>query len=102
MDVSISWATLDVESPDVVVSWAEFDTRAVVVDVAVSWAQFDVAVPVAPIQKPKPPPVYAPGVSLSSYYDDANKQYNIPIDVDPDDEDDIIATILIQLAHHVL
>jgi hypothetical protein len=47
-------------------------------------------------------PVYSPGVLLSSYYDDVNKKYDIPVDVDLDDEDDIIATILIQLAYHVL
>jgi hypothetical protein len=103
-DVGISWASFDAAAGakpiDTAVSWAEFDTHAAQVDVVVSWAQFDVAVP--PTGKPKPPPVYAPGILLSSYYDDAKKQYNIPIDVDLDEEDDIIATILIELAHHVL
>jgi hypothetical protein len=48
------------------------------------------------------PAVYSPGRLLSSYYDDVNKKYEIPVDVDLDEEDDVIITILIKLARHVL
>ena len=102
MGVQVSWAEFDATATPVTVSWAEFDTKATNVDVVVSWAEFDVGVPAAP-NKPKTwPPVYAPGVRLDSYYNYSNKQYEIPVDVDLDEEDDIIATILIELAQYVL
>jgi hypothetical protein len=115
MDVRIGWAALDAQAAqvDVRIGWAEFDAQADAMDVRIGWAQFDVAAaPFAvcvgwaeldarsPTADPVPP--YGAGGGVSRYHSYAQNQYDIPVDVDPDEEEQIIVTIMMEIAAHAL
>lgn len=120
MQVRVSWVSLDVEdAPAVSVAWAEFDTLAKPVSVEVGWAEFDTqAKPVQVqvgwaefdvsakqpdrIEKPHKPPLYAPGLGVGQYYNDASQKYSIPVDADETEEEEIIIAILLEIAAHAI
>lgn len=99
MAIFVGWAELDTRarSSHVAVGWTELDVLARPLHVAIGWAELDMrATSTAPV------PPFAPGGGVARYHAHASKQYNIPLDVDGDDEEEIITAILMEIAAHVL
>lgn len=99
MDVRIGWARLDAQAAplDVRIGWAQVDVAAAPFAVCVGWAELDARSPTA-----DPVPPYGAGGGVSRYHSYALQQYEIPVDVDPDEEEQIILTIMMEIAAHVL
>lgn len=104
MDVRVGFAEFDALAPqvNVQVAWAEFDTRAVTASVVVSWAEFDVRSQLAQARPAQRPPVYNPGMNLAQFFNDSQNKYTIPVNFDPEEEEEAVAAILIEIATYVL
>lgn len=79
------------------IGWAEFDNKAKLDSVRIGWAEFDVRSP-----SDKPVPTYAPGGGVARYHSRSTKKYLIPVEALPDEEEEIIIAILMEIAAHVL
>lgn len=99
MLVQVGWAEFDtLAAPvSVQVGWAEFDARAQLASVQVSWAEFDARSP-----DNKPVPRFAPGGGVARYHSNATKKYSVPVEALPDEEEEIIIAILMEIAAHVI
>lgn len=93
MDVRIGFAAFDATGPSVNVGWCEFDALANQFNVCVGWAEFDCR---SPTDEPVPP--YRPGGGVARYHSARKQAYDIPVDIDADEEEDIIMTILLEIA----
>lgn len=104
MDLQIGWAEFDAASvlPAAAVSWAEFDTAATKSGVIVAWAELDVADPAFVIAPNLPRPVESYGSAGRRAYNNATKQFVFPVDVEPEDEEEVLLAILIEVAAYVL
>lgn len=79
------------------VGWAEFDTQSAPVSVQIGWAEFDARSP-----SNKPVPAFVPGGGVARYHANSEKKYLIPVEAAPDEEEEIIIAILMEIAAHVL
>lgn len=98
LDTRIGWAQFDAgaEPFAVQVGWAEFDVGATPFSVAVGWAELDTRA-----SSEKPVPEYHPGDGIARYHVASRHEYDIPVDVEPDEEEELIYAILTELAHVV-
>jgi hypothetical protein len=98
MDMRIGWAEFDaLAAPtDVRVGWAQFDAAASPFAVLVGWAELDARSPNA---DPVPPFVHGGGVAR--YHSHASQKYDIPLDIEGEEEE-ILLAILAEIAAHVL
>lgn len=94
MDARVGAAEFDALGQSVCVGWCEFDATAAF-DCRVGWVEFDC---LAPMQIT--PPFY-PGGGQSRYHDYSEKQYEMSLAIDEDDEE-IVLIALMELAQNVL
>ncbi len=106
MTVYVGWAAFDAQvmPPDgqttpisVNVGWAEFDVQAAPFNVCVGWAELDCR---SPSELPVPP--FQPGGGVTRYHSRIRSRYEIPLEVDEDEEEHIIMQILMEIAAHEL
>lgn len=98
MAVFVGWAALDAQAPPMRVSvgWSALDAREKPFRVCVGWSELDArAISDAPV------PNYYPGAGVDRYHSHAQRQYDIPLDIDMDDEEDVIAALLVEIIAHV-
>lgn len=92
MGASIGWAEFDaLGSRQTSIGWAEFDTRGV--GCFVGWAELDC---LSPNDNPVPP--FIPGGGTTRYHSAKQRRYDIPVDVDEDEEEQIVLQILMEIA----
>jgi hypothetical protein len=108
MGVNVGFAEFDALAVPfgVRVGWAELDVLAG--GVCVGWAEFDVL-----SDNDLPIPSFPQGgiggygsaqrwSRFSNYYDHVEKKYNIPVQVDESEEEEILMQILMEVAKHEL
>lgn len=97
MAVYVGASALDVLSaPSVSVGWSVLDVLEKPYSVHVGWSELDcIAIFDDPV------PTYHPGSGVARYHVNAQNQYDIPLDIDPDDEEELIGTILLEIIAHV-
>lgn len=98
-DAHVGWAEFDVIGVpfNVNVGWAQFDALGQPFNVCVGWAELDCR---SPNDAPIPP--FRPGGGTRRYHSDTEKQYQIPVDSEEEDEEAIILTILMEIAKNEL
>jgi hypothetical protein len=98
MAVFVGWGGLDVQASPmrVNVGWSQLDVQARPFRVHVGWSELDAKSPTA-----EPVPIYHPGAGVARYHYDSSRQYDIPLNVEPDDEEEIIHAILMEIIAHV-
>lgn len=99
MDVRIGWAAFDAAAApmEVRVGWAEFDAIASPFAVFVGWAELDAR---SPTNDAVPP--FVSGGGVARYHSSSSKQYEIPVLDDEAEDEEIILSILTEIAAHVL
>jgi hypothetical protein len=99
VSVRIGFAEFDALAPPchVSIGWCEFDAIGAPCEVAIGWVEFDCR---SPNNAAVPP--YRPGGGVTRYHSDSKKQYNVPVDDFEGDEEEIIMSILMEIAQHVL
>lgn len=98
MAVFVGWSALDARAAPmrVAVGWSALDTRAAPYGVQVGWSELDVRA-----ISDDPVPNYYPGAGVARYHVNASNQYDIPLDIDLDEEEEVIASILMEIIAHV-
>ncbi len=99
MDVRIGFAEFDATAAPVQVSigWCEFDAIGQPCHAALGWVELDCRSPNNDIVPP-----YRPGGGVTRYHSYSQQQFDIPVDDFESDEEEIIMTILMEIAAHVL
>ena len=97
MDVRVGFAEFDALAAPVYVGWAEFDALGAPYGVCVGWAELDC---LSPTDQPVPP--FSRGGSVRRYHSAAKKNYEIPVMVDEDEEEQIVMQILMEIAKNEL
>lgn len=88
----IAWAEFDVASPQVAVSFAEFDVHGTAQAVRVAWAQFDVD---SELGAPVP---IGGGYMMQRYA----ARLEVPVPADADDDEETMIAIILGVAQHEL
>ncbi len=98
MGVFVGWSSFDVQADPMRVSvgWSELDVLAKPYSVSVGWSEIDIAA-----ISDDPVPNYYPGDGVARYHVNALNQYDIPLDIDNDDEEEVISAILMEIIAHV-
>lgn len=97
--VNVGWAGFETSAAtlDVQVGWAEFDTTTALYGVAVGWAELDVK-----SRDSNAIPPFVIGDDITRYYCNSREAYEIPVDANAGEEEEIIMAILMEISTHVL